>query len=79
MLTPTLPGLADGDDPTRHSLADVVDFLVDFVERNDLENVTLVGHSWGGYPITGAAPRLASRLRKLVYWSALSPPRGRRC
>jgi pimeloyl-ACP methyl ester carboxylesterase len=76
VLTPTLPGLADGDDPQRHSLADVADFIVDLVQRNDLRNVTLVGHSWGGYPLTAAAPRLAARLRKLIYWSAFVPAEG---
>jgi pimeloyl-ACP methyl ester carboxylesterase len=39
--------------------------------------VTLVGHSWGGYVVTGAAPRLASRLRKVVFWSAFVPAAGR--
>lgn len=77
VLTPTLPGLHDGDDPTRHHLADVVDAVVDLVEREDLRDVTLVGHSWGGYVITGAAPRLAGRLRKVVYWSAFVPAAGR--
>jgi pimeloyl-ACP methyl ester carboxylesterase len=77
VLTPTLPGLHDGDDPTRHTLADVTDAIVELVERTDLRDVTLVGHSWGGYPITAAAPRLASRLRKLVYWSAFVPAAGR--
>jgi len=77
VLTPTLPGLHDGDDPTRHSLADVVDSIVELVESEDLHDVTLVGHSWGGYPITGAAPRLAARLRKVVYWSAFVPAAGR--
>ena len=72
VLTPTLPGLADGDDPTRYHLSDVVDH----VERHDLRDVTLVGHSWGGYPITGAAPRLVARLRRLVYWSAFVPAEG---
>jgi pimeloyl-ACP methyl ester carboxylesterase len=76
VLTPTLPGLADGDDPTRYQLSDVVDFVVDLVEGNDLADVTLVGHSWGGYPITAAAPRLAARLTKLVYWSAFVPAEG---
>ncbi|MEV6873089.1 alpha/beta hydrolase [Amycolatopsis sp. NPDC051128] len=77
VLTPTLPGLADGDDPQAHSLADVVDAVVRVVEEHDLHDVTLVGHSWGGYPITGAAPRLAGRLRKLVYWGAFVPAAGR--
>jgi pimeloyl-ACP methyl ester carboxylesterase len=77
VLTPTLPGLRDGDDPTRYTLGDVVDAVVKLVESEDLHDVTLVGHSWGGYPITAAAPRLASRLRKLVYWSAFVPAPGR--
>jgi pimeloyl-ACP methyl ester carboxylesterase len=76
VLAPDLPGLADGDDPRAYSLADVGDFVVDLVERNDLRDVTLVGHSWGGYPLTAAAPRLASRLRKLIYWSAFVPAAG---
>ena len=77
VVTPTLPGLADGDDPSEHSLADVVDFVVELVQRKDLRDVTLVGHSWGGYVITGAAPRLAARLRKLVYWAAFVPTAGK--
>jgi pimeloyl-ACP methyl ester carboxylesterase len=77
VLTPTLPGLNDGDDPARHSLADVSDYVADLVEREDLHDVTLVGHSWGGYVIAGAAPAIASRLRKLVFWSAFVPAAGR--
>jgi pimeloyl-ACP methyl ester carboxylesterase len=76
VLTPTLPGLHDGDDPTAHQLSDVVDFLVDLVEGHDLQDVTLVGHSWGGYPMTGAANRLGPRIRKVVYWSAFVPAGG---
>lgn len=77
VLTPTLPGLHDGDDPTRYRLSDTVDAVVDLIESHDLTDVTLVGHSWGGYVITGAAHRVSSRLRKLVYWSAFVPAAGR--
>jgi pimeloyl-ACP methyl ester carboxylesterase len=77
VLAPTLPGLADGDDPTQYTLEDVVDFVVDLVVEEDLDDVTLVGHSWGGYVITGAAPRLAGRLRKLLYWAAFVPAADR--
>ncbi len=76
VLTPTLPGLGDGDDPTGHSLDDVADFLVDLVEARDLRDVTLVGHSWGGYPMTATANRLGARLRRVVYWSAFVPAAG---
>jgi pimeloyl-ACP methyl ester carboxylesterase len=77
VYAPTLPGLADGDDPTLSSLADTVQAVVDLIEDEDLHDVTLVGHSWGGYPITGAAPAIAARLRKLIYWSAFVPAAGR--
>jgi pimeloyl-ACP methyl ester carboxylesterase len=77
VLTPTLPGLHDGDDPAGHSLAGVVDYVAGLVSERDLRDVTLVGHSWGGYVIAAAAPRIASRLRKLVFWSAFVPAAGR--
>ncbi|MEI8413101.1 MULTISPECIES: alpha/beta fold hydrolase [unclassified Kribbella] len=77
VLTPTLPGLRDGEDPTPYTLSDVIDSVVELVEGEDLRDVTLVGHSWGGYVIAGAAPRLAARLRKLVFWSAFVPAEGR--
>src|SRR5580692_4134400 len=77
VLTPTLPGLHDGDDPAVHTLGDVIDYVADLAEEEDLHDVTLVGHSWGGYVVTGAAPRLAPRLRKVVFWSAFVPAAGR--
>jgi pimeloyl-ACP methyl ester carboxylesterase len=77
VLAPTLPGLHDGDDPARYGLVDVIDYVADLAEKEDLHDVTLVGHSWGGYVIAGAAPAIASRLRKLVFWSAFVPAAGR--
>jgi pimeloyl-ACP methyl ester carboxylesterase len=76
VLAPTLPGMGDADDPTRYSLADVVDSVVDLAEREDLTDVVLVGHSWAGYVISAAAPRLAARLSRLVYWSSFVPAEG---
>jgi pimeloyl-ACP methyl ester carboxylesterase len=38
--------------------------------------VTLVGHSWGGYVVAGAAPKMAGRLSKVVFWSAFVPAEG---
>lgn len=76
VLTPTLPGLDLGDDPRGVTLTDTVDAVVALVERADLADVTLVGHSWGGYVISGAAPRVADRLRRVVFWSAFVPDDG---
>lgn len=77
VFTPTLPGLRDGDEPRNYELGDVVDHVVGMIEGEDLRELTLVGHSWGGYVITGAAPRISQRLSKLVYWSAFVPAAGR--
>lgn len=76
VYAPTLPGLNTGDQRADIHLADTVDYLVDYVERADLRDVTLVGHSWGGFPVSGAAVRLATRISRLVYWSAFVPHSG---
>lgn len=44
--------------------------LVNHIESEDLSDVVLVGHSFGGMPITGAADRIPGRLRHLVYFDA---------
>lgn len=72
----TLPGLAMGDDPSGLRLADAVNYIVDEVERRDLRNVVLVGHSFAGIPVTGAAHRIAERLSHIVFFSAFIPRRG---
>lgn len=75
-VTITLPGLADGDAHAGLHLSDAVERVVDEIERRDLRDVVLVGHSWGGYPITGAAHRVADRLAMIIYFSAFVPARG---
>jgi pimeloyl-ACP methyl ester carboxylesterase len=76
-LALTMPGLNDGDDPAGVRLRDAVDHVTDQVRRRDLTDVVLVAHSWGGYPMTGAAHALAGRLSGLVYYNANVPARGR--
>jgi pimeloyl-ACP methyl ester carboxylesterase len=73
----TLPGLGDGDDPVGLGLKDAVDHVVSEVERLGLTDVTLVGHSWAGYPLAGAAHRLSGKVSKVVYYAAQVPVRGR--
>jgi pimeloyl-ACP methyl ester carboxylesterase len=75
-VTMTLPGFADGDTRTGLHLSDAVEHVVTEVERRDLTDVVLVGQSWAGYPITGAAHALAPRLAKIVYYNAIVPARG---
>lgn len=78
-LTVTLPGLADGDSPVGLRLSDAVEHVVHEITRRGLEDITLVAHSWGGYPVTGAVHelnRLGHRVAKVVYYNALVPARG---
>lgn len=75
-ITVTLPGLADGDSPEGLRLSDAMAHLVDEVDKRGLKEVTLVGHSWGGYPITGAAHDLVGRVSKVIYYNAVVPARG---
>ncbi len=42
----------------------------------ELENVILVGHSYGGMVITGVADRVSSRIRSMIYLDAFVPGNG---
>jgi pimeloyl-ACP methyl ester carboxylesterase len=74
---PTLAGNRPGDDPSKTGLDDAIDSLVAYFDAHDITDAVLVGHSWGGFAITGAADRLAAgRVRRLVYFSAFVPNDG---
>jgi pimeloyl-ACP methyl ester carboxylesterase len=77
VLALSLPGLSYDGSPAGLTLTDAIDHVVSEVERRDLADVVLVGHSWGGYPVTGAAHRLASRVAKVIYFSAVVPEQGK--
>lgn len=73
VFTPTQTGLGE----RRHLLSkDItldtfVDDLVGVLDAEELEDVVLVGHSFGGIAITGAADRVPRRIRHLVYLDSL--------
>ncbi|MDM0020051.1 alpha/beta fold hydrolase [Variovorax saccharolyticus] len=46
------------------------------IEWEELHDVILVGHSYGGMVITGVADRLSDRIRSLVYLDAFVPAHG---
>jgi pimeloyl-ACP methyl ester carboxylesterase len=73
----TSPGLGVNEDPTGLTLRDCVDALVADIDKLGADGITLVGHSWGGYVIAGAAPAVAAHLRRIVFWSAFAPETGR--
>jgi len=78
---PTLTGcgervhLASPDVGLETHILDVVNTL----EYEDLYDVILVGHSYGGQVITGVADRMRHRLAHLVYLDACVPQPGQSC
>jgi pimeloyl-ACP methyl ester carboxylesterase len=50
--------------------------VVNVLTYEDLQDVTLVGHSYGGMVITGVADRCAARITQLVYLAAMVPRHG---
>ncbi len=79
VFAPTLTGMGE-----RHHLSNAnVDInthirdVVALIEAEELGDVVLVGHSYGGYPITGVANTIPAKLAKLIYLDALIPTAGR--
>ena len=50
--------------------------IVGLLHHRDLNDVTLVGHSYGGTVITAVAERVPDRIRRLVYLDAAVPRDG---
>ena len=75
---PTLTGLGE----RKHLLGPHVDLdlhitdVVSLLEYEDLTDVVLLGHSYGGMVITGVADRAGGRIRRLVYLDAAHPKGG---
>jgi pimeloyl-ACP methyl ester carboxylesterase len=58
------------------SLDTHVQDVVNVLFYEDLNDVILVGHSYGGNVITGAADRIPERIQQLVYLDAATPSDG---
>ncbi|WP_194955148.1 alpha/beta fold hydrolase [Sphingopyxis solisilvae] len=76
VYTPTLPGLQEGYSGQAPTLAGQIGFLADYINEHGIAELLLVGHSWGGMVISGAAQRLAGQLRGLAYLDAAIPSDG---
>jgi pimeloyl-ACP methyl ester carboxylesterase len=65
----TLTGMGEGAAPARPEtdLDTHIDDVVRLLESQDLRDVVLVGHSYGGLVTTGAADRIPERIARLVY------------
>jgi pimeloyl-ACP methyl ester carboxylesterase len=78
VYAPTMTGLAERS----HLVGPGVDLdchirdIVAVLHFEDLRDVILVGHSYGGMVITGAADRAADRVSRLVFLDAANPVNG---
>ncbi|NBE51821.1 alpha/beta fold hydrolase [Streptomyces boluensis] len=71
----TLSGLAEKQGVPAGQQTHVQD-IVDEVERQDLREVVLVGHSYSGIPVGQAAGRIVDRLARVVFVDASVPADG---
>jgi len=78
VFTPTLTGLG----ATSHLLTPDVDLdvhiqdVINLMHWEDLTDVRLVGHSYGGMVVTGVADRAADRIADIIYLDAIVPVNG---
>ncbi|MFD4402074.1 alpha/beta fold hydrolase [Nocardia sp. NPDC058499] len=75
---PTLSGLAERSHlPLDEIGLDThVQDVASLLHYEDLHDVVLVGHSYGGMVVTGAADRALDRISRLVYLDAANPLHG---
>ena len=78
VYTPTLSGLSERSHllSTKIDLNLQIDDVVAVLHYEDLHDVILVGHSYGGMVITGVADRATDRIGRLVYLDAANPVNG---
>ncbi len=78
VYAPSLPGLGEH----AHVVSPAIDLdahiddVVNLLFYEDLHDVIIVGHSYGGMVITGVADRAADRVGKVVYLDAANPVNG---
>jgi pimeloyl-ACP methyl ester carboxylesterase len=79
VYTPTLTGLGEREHLARPEI-DLklhVQDVVALLEMEDLQEIVLLAHSYGGMVVTGVADRCAARISRLVYLDAFVPENGK--
>jgi pimeloyl-ACP methyl ester carboxylesterase len=78
LYTPTYTGLGDREhlaNPSNDLETHIKDILA-VLKYEDLRNVVLIGHSYGGIVATGVADRARDRIAQLIYLDAFVPKNG---
>src|ERR1700761_8505199 len=79
VFTPTLSGLAERSDENVRSinLTTHINEIVKLFKWQELDDVVLCGHSYGGMVIGGVADKIPERIRNLVFLDAVIPENGK--
>lgn len=79
VYAPSLTGLGE----RKHLASPAIDLdthiqdVIGLLEMEDLKDVILLGHSYGGMVVSGAADRMSGRISHLIYLDAFVPEDGR--
>jgi pimeloyl-ACP methyl ester carboxylesterase len=78
VVAPTLSGVGERSHlpPDIINLTTQINDVAGEIKWKDLNNIILVGHSYGGMVITGVAEELRNRIAAIVYLDAFQPADG---
>jgi len=78
VFAPALSGLGERSHlaGAHVNLTTHIDDVVNEIRWKDLDDIVLVGHSYGGFVITGAAEEVGERIASIVYVDAFIPTDG---
>ncbi|MFD1007452.1 alpha/beta hydrolase [Oceanisphaera ostreae] len=79
VFTPSYTGMGDRAHliSKKISIDTFIEDLVQVINTEELEDVILVGHSFGGIPITGVADQIPDKIGHLVYFDAIVLENGK--
>jgi len=80
VFAPSLTGLADRSHLLSNSITldTHINDIVNLFRWEDIRDAVLVGHSYGGWPISGAVERIGDRVSSIVFLDAFMPESGQR-
>ncbi|MCD9026157.1 alpha/beta hydrolase [Cohnella sp. NL03-T5] len=73
---PEMPGhgVMSNDKNVTHK--QITDSVVDYIKKNDLKHIVLLGHSFGGTVVATVAQEIPDRIDRLVFSNAFAPLDG---
>jgi pimeloyl-ACP methyl ester carboxylesterase len=78
LLTPSYTGLGERAHLANRSvdLETHIEDILNVIKYEDVSDIVLIGHSYGGMVATGVADRARDRIRQLIYLDAFVPDDG---